>query len=122
MGIHSYYQRLPSGPLATRIIVLEAASIVRPSKERAISASSSSDIAKVTRPTEDFLFGNDKGLIIIKRYRHALNLARWDSDDISDDDDDDDNNNYRRKNNVVTSQLPLGGGAVLPPSRTPDRH
>ena len=76
LGWTPSYQRLPSGPLATRIIVLEAASIVRPSKERAISASSSSDIAKVTRPTEDFLFGNDKGLIIIKRYRHALNLAR----------------------------------------------
>ena len=71
LGWTPSYQRLPSGPLATRIIVLEAASIVRPSKERAISASSSSDIAKVTRPTEDFLFGNDKGW-----YRHALNLAR----------------------------------------------
>lgn len=100
------------------------ASIVRPSKKRAISASSSSDTVtstKVTTATEDFLFGNDTGLddVLLHRKKNVSSRTqsrkqRSESDDISDDD----NNNHRR--NVVTSQLPLGGGAVLPPSRTPD--
>jgi len=107
----------------------KASSVVRPSKKRAISASSSGDTTSTKAATEDFLFGNDKGLddVLLRRNKKASSRTTQSSrkqrssegDGISASDDDDDDN-HRRRDVVVTSRLPLGGGAVLPPSRTPD--
>lgn len=97
----------------------------RPSKRRAVAVNNNASVAasgdeKGSRRKggggDDFLFGNDDhdGVVVARDKTSTRGRVVVDRDD--DDIDIDD----RLRHAVVTSQLPLGGGGVLPPTVTPD--
>eukprot|EP00580_Thalassiosira_gravida_P017224 CAMPEP_0201661930 /NCGR_PEP_ID=MMETSP0494-20130426/4161_1 /ASSEMBLY_ACC=CAM_ASM_000839 /TAXON_ID=420259 /ORGANISM="Thalassiosira gravida, Strain GMp14c1" /LENGTH=2158 /DNA_ID=CAMNT_0048140171 /DNA_START=165 /DNA_END=6644 /DNA_ORIENTATION=+ len=82
----------------------------QPSKKRATTSSSSTKSTTTSVKENDFLFGNNE-------LDPALQKKSRSSSHRHHTDEDDDGEDYATKNSV-TSQLPLGGGAVLPPTST----